>query len=648
MRPTFAESRASTRRVPVPRESAEVLRGRRRRAEDGAATYASSPPPRPRKHSRRVFRSTFESPVGMESAAQTWLTRQCELIGGVTRGLLVLAGSADPTLAVTARWPEREREAAKLAAAANVALTERRVVTQTRPPSAELPLGSSRIAVPISLRSRVGAVVVEVDDAKASELGPVVDLLRLGTRWLEALMGHEAATARLVTAFELVGTILEQQRFEAAATALATELATRLDCERVSIGMARKAGMRVEALSHSADFDARVQLIRDLAAAMDEAGDQDAAVVHPPIPAQPVRITREHRRLAEQHGTGAALTVPMASDGRIVGAMTFERPEGRVFDATTLELCEDVTAILGPVLMLQRDARMSLFERGKAQLGRRLAELSGPDHPTSKLVVACLLCVLLFLSFATGDYRVTADATLEGRVQRAIVAGLDGYIAEANARAGDIVRRGRVLGRLDDRDLLLERRKWVGRREQLHKEYRGALAVHDRTQVNIISARIAQAEAQVELLEENLLRTRLVAPFDGIVVQGDLSQSLGSPVTKGKVLFEVAPLDGYRIILEVDERDITDAAVGQRGHLTLSALPGDSLPFAVERVTPVASAEDGRNYFRVEARLEGPTRALRPGMEGVAKIDVDRRRLIWIWTHGLVDWLRLWVWAWLP
>jgi hypothetical protein len=114
------------------------------------------------------------------------------------------------------------------------------------------------------------------------------------------------------------------------------------------------------------------------------------------------------------------------------------------------------------------------------------------------------------------------------------------------------------------------------------------------------------------------------------------------------VLFEVAPLDGYRIILEVDERNIADTAVGQRGHLTLSALPGQPLPLIVERLTPVAIAEGGRNFFRVEARPVGPVPELRPGMEGVAKFDVGRRQLIWIWTHSLVDWLRLWLWTWLP
>ncbi len=584
----------------------------------------------------------------MESAVQIWLTRQCELIRGVTRGVAVLATPSSLSGAVAARWPEREGSASDLMAAANAALTERREVVQGQPPREGSPLGRCLVAVPLSVGPLVGAVAVEVDDAKESELGPVVDLLRLGTGWLAVLAGREAATARLESAFEFVAVALEHGSFEKAAPALATELATRFACERVSIGLTHKAGIRVEALSHSAVFDAKAQLIRDLGAAMDEAADQDALVVHPAPAGAPTRIVREHESLTRQHGTGAALTVPMASDGEIVGAVRYERPEGSDFDAATLELCDDVVALLGPVLELQRAAGASPLERARERARARLDELLGPDHPTLKLVAVCLLGMLLFLTFATGDYRVTAEATLEGRVQRAIVAGLNGYIAEANARAGDLVSRGQVLGKLDDRDLLLERRKWVGRRDQLRREYREALAEHDRAQVNIIRAKIAQAAAQLELLEENLLRTRLVAPFNGIVVRGDLSQSLGSPIERGDVLFEVAPLDGYRIILEVDERDISDAAAGQRGWLTLSALPGEPLPLVVERVTPVAAARDGRNYFRVEANLDGPTPALRPGMEGVAKFDVDRRRLIWIWTHSLVDWVRLWVWAWLP
>ena len=118
---------------------------------------------------------------------------------------------------------------------------------------------------------------------------------------------------------------------------------------------------------------------------------------------------------------------------------------------------------------------------------------------------------------------------------------------------------------------------------------------------------------------------------------------------EGKVLFEVAPLDSYRIVLQVDERDIGPLAVGQQGHLLLSALPDESLSFAVEKITPVSTPKDGRNFFRVEARLATPSAQLRPAMEGVGKIEIDRRRLVWdLGAREAVDWVRLKLWAWLP
>ncbi len=172
--------------------------------------------------------------------------------------------------------------------------------------------------------------------------------------------------------------------------------------------------------------------------------------------------------------------------------------------------------------------------------------------------------------------------------------------------------------------------------------------MQDRTQISILRAQIDQAAAQLGLAEEALARTEVVAPFDGIVLEGDLDRSLGSPVERGSVLFEIAPLDGYRIIVEVDGRDIADVAVGQTGRLTLAALPDEPVSLVVERITPISTARDGRNYFRVEAALEEPIAALRPGMEGVAKIDAGRRQRIWIWTHGLLDWLRLQLWSFLP
>jgi HlyD family secretion protein len=132
------------------------------------------------------------------------------------------------------------------------------------------------------------------------------------------------------------------------------------------------------------------------------------------------------------------------------------------------------------------------------------------------------------------------------------------------------------------------------------------------------------------------------------VIKGDLSQALGAPVQRGDALLTLAPAERYRLIVEVDERDIASIHVGQAGQLALASSAGDTLGFVVERVTPVATVREGRNAFAVEARLAAAAPLLRPGLEGVAKIDAGERSAAWIWGHRVTDWLRLALWSWGP
>ena len=148
-------------------------------------------------------------------------------------------------------------------------------------------------------------------------------------------------------------------------------------------------------------------------------------------------------------------------------------------------------------------------------------------------------------------------------------------------------------------------------------------------------------------MDQQLTRSRVRAPFAGIVIKGDLSQSLGAPVQRGEVLLTIAPADEFRLIVEVDERDIGDVQPGQSGQLALAALPNSTLDFRVERVTPVASSKEGRNFFEVEGTFDAAAaKSLRPGLQGVAKIKAVDQPLAWIWTHRFVDWLRITVWSW--
>ena len=192
------------------------------------------------------------------------------------------------------------------------------------------------------------------------------------------------------------------------------------------------------------------------------------------------------------------------------------------------------------------------------------------------------------------------------------------------------------------------RSKLNGALQKSRREYREAQSSRDLVGVRVIKEQINQILAQIELIEQQLQSINLTAPFDGVVIEGDLSQALGSPVERGDTLFKIAPLNDYRIILKVDEREIAYVEQGQQGLLTLSSLSRQSMPIRIERITSVAKAEDGANFFRVEASLPESVGELRPGMQGIGKINAGSERLLWIWTHQFIDWLRLWVWSWWP
>ena len=328
--------------------------------------------------------------------------------------------------------------------------------------------------------------------------------------------------------------------------------------------------------------------------------------------------------------------------------MTFERNNGIAFDDDTVELYTHVANLAGPILELKRRNDTWPLIRLAQSLGGVLHKLFGARHVMLKLAALLLTLLTGFLALATGTWRVTADAALEGTIQRAIVAPIDGFILDSDIRAGDLVQAGQVLGTLDDRELKLEQQKITSEKARHAREYRNALAGHDRAQVSILSARISQSDAQLQLINKQLERMQITAPLTGVVVSGDLSQSLGSPVARGDVLFEVAPLEAYRLVLRVDERDMNAIATGQAGRLKLSGLPGDALAFEVSRITPVSESADGGNYYRVEAQLHETPALLRPGMEGVGKIELGERKLLWIWTHRLFDWMKLKAWSWLP
>ena len=607
----------------------------------------------------RMIWANFAEADNTESFCLSWLAIQCRAITGVSGALVLLGRPNVGPFTPVAVWPDVRRSMEHLTGTAQRALTEHRgLLVKSQPPGSSVNAANSsyHVAYPLEVDSKLhGVIVLDVSSRPEPQLQAILRQLHWGSAWLEVLLrrqeSQQEANTRdnLITVLDLLAGAIEQDRFYASALAFVTELATRFSCHRVSIGFLRKNYIAVEAVSHSAQFEKKTNLISTIGSAMDESFDQNAVIVYPQLSSSSVPlVTQAHEQLAHLDDTACICTIPLYDGSEISGALTFERATDKPFDPEIVEVCEAIAAMAGPALAAKRKNDRPLVKKIVEAGRQQLLKLTGPQHVGFKLVTGLVTILLVFFIFADGNYRVSARTAIEGQIQRVVATPFPSYIIEANVRAGDTVEEGDILAVLDDRDLKLEHLKAASQREQLLRQYREVMAEHDRPQIRITMAQLSQVNAQLELLNYQLARTKVRTPFAGVIMTGDFSQSLGAPVEKGQVLFEIAPLDSYRVILQVDERDIADVGVGQGGKLTLSSIPGDELAFTVVKITPVSTADEGRTYFRVEAHLDGKPERLRPGMEGVGKINIDRRKQIWIWTHGLVDWLRLWLWSWWP
>ena len=583
------------------------------------------------------------------TAIQRWLQTYCDQSAQVAGGVVVVPGAGDGTMQTAAEWPLESNLTAPLVAAAKAAVQRARPVVVV-PAVTERDASHSRvISLPLRAGTRsLGAVALAVRTPDADTTRGLLQDLESAAAALAVALTPLAAPTQLVNAASLLrfqAALMGHAKLPEGAAALAGELAAALGFDRVSVGVLDGSRIDVVALSNSAEFKSEHELLRGLAAVMEEAADQGVSVVYPAALSDKPRIVLAHAELVARTGM-AACTVPLVSAARIVGALVFERGGAAPPSPREIELCEHIACLLGPVVELKHHAGRSWGARAAETAGAGWAKLTGRGDPWPKVIGAGLILAAVAAASIPVQYRIGAPARLEGAEQRVVAAPMDGYLRQAHARPGDVVRAGDPLVELADQDLVLEGRKWESALAQHENGYTAALTRADRTQFVISQAKATEARAQLDLVRQQLGRTHLVAPIDGVVIKGDLSQSLGAPVQRGEALMTIAPRDQYRLIIEVDERDIGDVRAGQSGHLALSALPVETMAFTIERVTPVATIKDGRNSFEVEARLEPGDAPLRPGLQGVAKIDAGTQSFAWIWTHRITDWLRLALWSW--
>jgi RND family efflux transporter MFP subunit len=211
--------------------------------------------------------------------------------------------------------------------------------------------------------------------------------------------------------------------------------------------------------------------------------------------------------------------------------------------------------------------------------------------------------------------------TLEAVNDPKIGAEIAGRVVKVTARAGEAVVRGQLLAQIDPTDaghqvkvdsgevarleaLLLQQERVLARQSELvQKNFISKNALDEATaQRDALQNQLASARARASLSRNSLDKTRIVAPFDGIIETQVVAP--GDYVKVGDPLFRMVSNARLRANLPFPETAATRLKVGQPVRLSSPLSPGEAIAAVVEDIRPTVG--DGNRALEVIARLDNP------------------------------------------
>jgi membrane fusion protein (multidrug efflux system) len=249
-------------------------------------------------------------------------------------------------------------------------------------------------------------------------------------------------------------------------------------------------------------------------------------------------------------------------------------------------------------------------------------------------------------------FLATGPIVVENQVD--LLALRAGVISTVQVEVGKAVRKGELLATLDDRQVVAERdaaianmhsaeanlKDWEAETGVAEADYRRAQAMRDAgistqesldhahykligSQYEIEKAKqgLSHAQNSLRTLELEVEKTRIIAPFDGIVARRYVR--VGQDVAVGDRLFWVTAVAPLQVKFTLPERLLGAVIKGQRVSVSSADIsPAVKHAAKVIDVSPVVDPASGT--IEVVAQIEGPAPDLRPGMLANIRINLSR------------------------
>ena len=431
-------------------------------------------------------------------------------------------------------------------------------------------------------------------------------------------------------------------QFLAAALALCNTIATRLRCDRVSLGWIDGGYVRLRAISRTEHFDRQMAAAQALEIMMEECADQDDEILWP-APNESIAVCRDHEKFANDQKVNFLYSLPLRLNGQVVGVLSCERNEAPFNSVEVQQLRLGADQVSRRLDELFRSDRW-FGPRWREHFRTELARFLGPEHTWRKAgaIGGALLLALLFLIWP--HYRVEGNFILRSGAAEYLTAPFDGYIEQTFVRPGDTVTNGQVLLILNRNELLLQQAAALADDARYQREADKERAANHLAEMRIYESQARQAQAELDLVLYRLDHASIRASVDGVVVEGDLRERLGAPVKQGDALFKVARLDHLYAEADISESDVQHILGSTNGEMAFVSQPRLKFPVTLQTVEPAAVTKKDGNVFLVRLQPQNPAAWWRPGMTGLCKIVAERQSLFWIITHRTVDFLRMKLW----
>jgi len=241
----------------------------------------------------------------------------------------------------------------------------------------------------------------------------------------------------------------------------------------------------------------------------------------------------------------------------------------------------------------------------------RAQDAGTPSKRTAPAVKATRVEVAALTS-TSASFEIYSPGEIEGAHDARLAAALGGYVERVLVSAGQSVRKGQVLARIDTGTYQNVLDQIAVQREQAERDVARARSLEG----VITGAQIEAAETKLRLLEVNaraaqlkLSRSTIRAPFAGVVAQIAIEQ--GEVAAPGAPLVRLVQLDPVKVSITVSDRDVVSLREGMAA-LILTGASGTTVRGTISHIDPVADIRT--RAFNVEIEAPNSDGALLPGM----------------------------------